>query len=191
MSTDIIDFLSHRVSCPRLEAPAPDAALLKRVFQCALRAPDHMMLRPWRYLVIEAGQREALGLLFEAGAVKDDPDLTQAQRDKFRQMPMRAPMIVVAISENKPHPKVPVDEQMLSCGVGMGYMLLALQAAGFNGIWRTGPLAENAAVKAGLGLESHETLVGFLYLGTPAGELKSVPELAVEDFFQTWEGPST
>ena len=103
-------------------------------------------------------------------------------------MPLRAPMILVGVAENYVHKKVPVEEQVVSCGVGMGYMLLALQSLGYGGVWRTGPLAENMVVKQSLGVQAHETLVGFLYVGTPKGELKPVPKLSTSDYFHPWEG---
>jgi nitroreductase len=188
MNSEFLNLMCKRVSSPRLEAPAPSKEILERVFQTALRAPDHMLLRPWRYLIVEGVAREKLGDLLCEAAVKDSPDLTDVQRDKYRSMPLRAPKILIGISENYVHKKVPVEEQVVSCGVGMGYMLLALQSLGYGGVWRTGPMAENAFVKKGLGIQTHETLVGFLYIGTPKGELKPVPELSTLDYFHEWVG---
>ena len=62
--TAVTDFLLNRSSEPRLESPAPDSTTLERAFSCAARAPDHALLRPWRYLVIEGKGLEALGELF-------------------------------------------------------------------------------------------------------------------------------
>jgi len=186
MSQSLVDLICKRVSFPRLGLPAPESKILERIYRSALRAPDHMRLRPWRYLLVEGDARLALGDLFCDAAERDDPNLTDSQREKFRAMPMRAPVIVIAVSANIEHPKVPVEEQVISCGVGVGYMLLALQAEGFGGVWRTGSLAENSWVKAGLGIAGHETLVGFLYLGTPEGVAKAVPVLDVDDFFKPW-----
>jgi len=157
MSESLIDQICRRASFPRLVEPAPAGNLLEKVFQSALRAPDHMKLKPWRYLVVEGDARANLGELFYEAAKHDQPDMTEAQKKKYQAMPLRAPMIIIGVSKNDSHPKVPVEEQMMSCGLGMGYMLLALQSIGFGGIWRTGPLATNAYVKRGLNIEVHET----------------------------------
>lgn len=186
MSQRLSDFIAQRVSSPRLVAPAPDAQTLDRVFACALRAPDHKMLRPWRFLVVSEEGRESLGQLFLEAAEKRSGPLSDADRQKQLAKPLRAPMIIVGISTNQEHTKVPVLEQQISCGVGLGYMLLALQAEGFNGIWRTGTPAEDPHVKAGLGLQTHETIVGFLYVGSVAGATKPVPDLKSEDFISSW-----
>ena len=186
MNSELLDLMCNRVSSPRLEAPAPPADVLNKVFQAALRAPDHMLLRPWRYLIVEGDARTQLGELLCEAALIDSPELTVAQCEKYRSMPLRAPMVLVGIAATQVHKKVPVEEQVVSCGVGMGYMLLALQALGFGGIWRTGPMAAHTVVKQGLGIQTHETLVGFLYIGTPKGELKPVPALKASDYFHKW-----
>ena len=190
MDNLIIELLCKRVSSPRLVEPSPNKKELEQVFQSALRAPDHMMLRPWRYMVIEGDARDKLGQLFlsasECVARENNETLDDFKIEKLKSMPLRAPTIVVAVASMKEHPKVPELEQLLSCGVGVGYMLVALQALGYGGIWRTGDLAFNDEVRKSLGLKEAETIIGFLYLGTPAGELKSVPELNVDDFVETW-----
>ncbi len=189
MNEAIVDLLCQRVSFPRLAEPAPEAEALDKIYRAALRAPDHMLLRPWRYLVIQGEGREALGeLLCEAGREQCGGYISTAQAEKYRAMPLRAPMILVGVSLNVDHPKVPAEEQVLSCGAGISYMLLALQAQGFGGIWRTGPLAQNPRLKSGLGIAPHESLVGFLYLGTPVGEAKPLPDLKAEDYFLDWPG---
>ena len=124
--------------------------------------------------------------LFVDAMAQSSDGLSTAQKEKYLAMPHRAPMIIVGISCNEDHPKVPVEEQVVSCGVGMGYMLLALQAMGFAGMWRTGPLASDNAVKVGLGIAAQETIVGFLYVGTPVGEIKTRQPAKVSDYFQYW-----
>lgn len=181
------ELISQRVSFPRLSEPAPDQATLEAAFKAAFRAPDHMMLRPWRYVVIEGDARVALGEAMCRIAQADDPQMSALQRDKYKGMPLRAPLIIVAVSRNIDHPKVPRIEQEISCGVGVGYMLLVLQEKGFGGIWRTGPLASHTEIKRLLGLDARESIVGFLYVGTPVGEAKPIPDLDITDFVSHWD----
>lgn len=188
MHDSVVEFICQRVSAPRLSEPAPDPAVLEKVFQSAFRAPDHMLLRPWRYLVIEGAARDSLGELFVQSAQQTGEMLDEFKRDKLRAMPLRAPMIIVAILCAQDHPKVPKEEQLLSCGVGLGYMLLSLQALGFGGIWRSGDMAQNPYLMKGLGLDEHESIVGFLYTGTPVGARKPLEALDSEQFVQPWTG---
>lgn len=181
--TAVIDALLNRSSEPRLEGPGPDRKTLDDVFACAARAPDHALLRPWRYLVVEGDGLKALGELFESTC---DSDASQKQRDKLLQAPLRAPMVIVGVACHQVHPKVPEQEQIMSAAVGMGYLLLALQSAGFGAMWRTGAMAHDPVVAEGLGLASHETITGFLYVGTVASEKPSVPRPDQASFVSRW-----
>ncbi len=185
-SSSVLELLLTRVSHPRLSAPAPSTAQMEVVFQAALRTPDHKCLKPWRFLVVEGESLNRLGALFCQAAKLEDGPLTEAQEAKYRAMPLRAPMIVVGISKNIEHPKVPLEEQLISTGVAMGYMLLALQAQGYGGIWRTGSMAVSEYVKKGLGLRSDESLVGFLYLGSAQAEAKKLAPVSSADYFVPW-----
>ncbi len=185
-ANSVVEALLSRSSMPALSEPAPAPEELSQIFGTALRAPDHGLLRPWRYLVLEGEGLRALGDLFVQAVRADDPQASDAAIERAQRMPLRAPMMVIAISKNLSDDKVPVVEQQISAGVGMGYMLVALQALGFGGIWRTGPMASHRVVREGLGLAPQETLIGFLYLGTPSSAAKKIPELDVGDYFSAW-----
>lgn len=181
-----LDVLIQRVSCALLDAPAPTGQQLAYIEQAALRAADHHLLQPWRYLVIEGDGLEALGALFLQAKCNENPELPADQQLRARSLPLRAPMIIVAISAPLVDSKIPQVEQLLSAGAAVQNMLNAAFAQGVGAIWRTGDLATNPDVAKGLGLASHETIIGFLYLGTPKGTLKEPPQANCEDFFKTW-----
>lgn len=183
---DAITALTQRVSAPRLVAPAPSAEQCEIIFQAALRAADHGQLRPWRFLRVAGASREALAALFLQAAQAQEGDLSDSRREKILGMPMRAPLIIVAIACCHEHPKVPAVEMMLSAGAAVQNMLNAVYALGLGGCWRTGEMAYSEVVRAGLGLQADEQIVGYLYLGTPALPLREAPVLTSERFFQPW-----
>ncbi len=183
---DALTALQKRVSCPRLTEPAPRGDILTNICKAALRAADHANLRPWRFLVIEGKAREALGQVFVAAAEQDDPDLSQAQRQRIKEKPLRAPMILVAIAHCRDNLKVPGCEQLISTGAAVQNMITAAFAQSVGAYWRTGSMAYHPKVAEGLGLAENEKIVGFVYMGTPVGTLKEVPELTPEAFFTTW-----
>lgn len=183
--TEVTEFLLNRHSEPRLQAPAPDQHTLERALACAARAPDHALLRPWRYLVIEGDGRNALGDLFAAGC----PDAsTPAELEKARNAPLRAPMVIVGIASPKEHPKVPALEQVMSAAAGVSFIELALQEAGFGVMWRTGAPAYSPIVHKGLGLSEGESIVAFLYTGTVISEKPAVPRPEVAEYVERWPG---
>tara|TARA_R110001592_G_scaffold116143_1_gene317208 strand:- start:11823 stop:12383 length:561 start_codon:yes stop_codon:yes gene_type:complete len=183
---DALSALHGRVSCPRLIDPAPEDDVLKNIQKAAFRAADHGRLRPWRFLVIEREGRNQLGDLFIASAESCGDELTDKQRERIAKKPLRAPMIVVVIASIRDNPKVPEIEQIISAGAAAQNMITAAYAQGVGAIWRTGSLAYDKVVMAGLGLSDSEKIVGFLYLGTVPVKGLEAPELQTEDYFQSW-----
>ncbi|GLZ85987.1 nitroreductase [Metapseudomonas resinovorans] len=183
---EALDALLNRVSLARLQAPAPDAAQREVLFRAALRAPDHGYLRPWRFLTIEGEGREKLGELFVSAVLAKDAQAPEAATTKARNMPSRAPLMVVVIATLQAGHKVPEVEQLLSAGCAAHGIVLAAHALGLGAIWRTGEMAYDRTVAAGLGLAENERVVGFLYLGSVEGDRRAAPELAPADFVQSW-----
>lgn len=173
-----VDAILSRASTPQLGLPLPAADILDEAFRCALRAPDHRMLRPWRFLTVSGAALEKLGEVFVEAQRASNPALSPEEEQKARQMPLRAPMIVVAITRLIEDPKVPRDELLLSTGAAVQNFQLALHDRGFGTMWRTGPLAENEHVRQALGLQGDELIAGFVYLGTVLAPKKiNAPEL--------------
>ena len=179
---DALEALKTRTSSPRLVEPAPSAEDLRQIFQAALRAPDHAMLRPWRFLVVKGQARARLGELFAEAMAPE----TGEKRSKLLNAPLRAPLLIVVVAAVKEHPTVPPVEQVCSAAAAAQNISLAAYALGYASIWRTGAPAYDGKVKRGLGLQPTDEIVGFLYLGTPTVD-RPVPENDIEDFVQDWE----
>ncbi len=185
---DALTALQQRVSCAKLTEPSPSTEQLQAIYRTALRAAYHGNLKPWRFLTVSGTDREALGDVYLQAARQDNPALSDAQCQRYRQMPLRAPVIVVAIARCCQHPKVPESEQLIAAGAAVQNMLNAAFAQGVGAYWRTGELAYHDSVRSALGLEQNEHIIGYLYLGTPAGRQKTAPEPVLEDFFSPWPG---
>jgi len=183
---DALEALHTRTSAPRLTDPPPDHKCLNNIVRAALRAADHALLRPSRFLLIRGTSLDKLGDLFVEAALVEDPELSEVRQDKLRRKPFRAPLILVGISSFKQHPKVPAIEQDFSTAAAFQNMLLAAHAQGIGAMWRTGSMAYNTTVMQGLGLAENEKIIGFLYLGKVKGATKKLSEPDVEEFFQEW-----
>jgi nitroreductase len=183
---DALTLLGQRASATKLSDPAPPPAVLDRILTAALRAPDHGALRAFRVLVIEGDARRAFGELLSASALRSNPALDDAGLEATRRKAARAPMILTVVCTPKAHAKVPEIEQIITAGCLAHALLLGLQAAGFGAMWRTGPAAYDAALKEGLGLRAEDHIVGFVYVGTPAGEPPALPRPSTEDFVSRW-----
>lgn len=180
---DALTALTTRTAAPRLEEPAPGDAALDQILRSALRAPDHGMLRPWRFLVVEGQARHKLGQLFVAALQPATPE----EAAKLQAQPLRAPLIIIAIATVKEHPKVPAGEQVASAAAAVQNMSVAAHALGFASIWRTGPVSYDPRVKAALGLKETDAIVGYLYVGTPTTRERQPPILKMSDYVEYWK----
>lgn len=185
-SMDALSVLHNRVSASRLDPPEPDSERLENICRAALRAADHALLRPWRFLLIRGDARLRLGQLFARQTLHEAPDTPEHKLDNARAKALRAPLVIVAIASPTPHPKVPRIEQELSTGAAVQNMLNAAYAQNVGAIWRTGPMASAEIVREGLGLDAGERIIGFLYLGQTRGALRQPPDLSVNDYFREW-----
>ncbi|WP_220463557.1 nitroreductase family protein [Sediminihaliea albiluteola] len=185
-SSMLLDFLQQRNSAPRLDSPAPDAVALQQMIRAATRVPDHAWLRPWRFISVEGDRRKDLGKVFEAALLKREPEAAENVRERARNAPLRAPLILVVVTRISEHPKVPSVEQRKSAACAAYAILLAAEAQGFAGVWRTGDNAYDPDVMAALGLNEDEEIAAFIYLGTRDGRSKAIPELSPEDFHSRW-----
>ena len=181
-----LEVLQQRVSAPRLGLPAPTQAQREAMLKAAMRAADHGNLRPWRFLFVEEAGLDRLGEVFLRAAQANNQELTEVEAERFLAMPKRAPLICIVIAKCQSHPKVPQIEQLISAGAAAQNLLNAAFALGVGAVWRTGDLAYDARVKAELGLEIEEEVVGFIYLGTPLKPLGSPREVELRDFFSPW-----
>jgi nitroreductase len=164
-----IDTLLTRKSHGKLVHPAPSKEQMTRLFKLALRAPDHALLKPWRFLVFEGESLVKLGELMVEASLKTDSELSAEKLEKIANKPLRAPMVVISIVCYKEHPKVPKIEQVLSSGASVQNLLLAAHLEGIGVKWRTGSLAFNRHLMDNLGLQANEQITGFIYLGQEEG----------------------
>ncbi|MEP4146293.1 MAG: nitroreductase [Halioglobus sp.] len=183
---DLLKFLQQRNSAPKLTAPAPSESELEEMFSAAMRAPDHARLRPWRFISVDGDRRQALGALLRDALLARNPLADESALEKAEKSPFRAPLIVVVAARVTEHPKVPPIEQRLSAGCAAHGLLLAAEALGYSGVWRTGDAAFDRNVMDGLGLSDSEEITGFLYVGTRDGPPKPLPSLATTDFVSQW-----
>lgn len=184
--SDILQFLQQRNSSPKLTIPGPSDDDMEHIFRAALRAPDHARLRPSRFITITHERRAAFGTLLERCLLLRDPDADEATLSKARNSPLRAPLLVVVVVKVALHPKVPPIEQRFSGACAAQAILLAAEASGFAGIWRTGAAAFDRAVMTGLGLAEDEEIIAFLYIGSRDGAAKAIPQLDMTQFVSTW-----
>lgn len=183
---DALNNITERNSHRNLVMPAPSDEEMQYVYKAALRAPDHGWIRPSSFIEIQGKGLERLSEAFVNYAQENIDGLSEDQLKKYKEIPFRAPMIIVLINTPKEHPKVPEIEQIMSTATAGQNILLALNSLGYGAIWRTGVLSFNEKVSKYLNLDKDQQVVGYLYVGTPDGEPKKIPNMKIEDFVTKW-----
>ena len=178
--------IHQRQSIGHLVEPAPNASQLEKAFQAALVAPDHHRLKPTRFVVIPETEREAFGELLSR-ALADTGQTEEAQLERVKNHPFRAPLLVLALTKLQDHSKVPYFEQILSSGAAIQNFLLSLQAQGFSTMWRSGAVVESVLFKQALNLNATDLISGIIYIGTAVKAIPPRAEIQTSEFVSEWQ----
>ena len=184
---DAIENILGRNSHKNLELPYPSSEEMELVYKAALRAPDHAWLRPSEFIEVTGKGLDKLSQIFVKYLKDTKEDLNDLTLQKYKNAPYRAPMVIVLITNIKEHPKVPDIEQMLSTASATQNILLALNALNYGAIWRTGILSLNDKIGKYFNLNENQKILGYLYVGTPIGEPKDIPDIDVGQFVTKWK----
>lgn len=187
MNDNLWELLPARrhVGLRRLLAPGPDDAALDRILRAAAQAPDHGLLRPWRFVLVPRDRRGDLGSAFEEALLGRDPGADDAARATARDKAGHAPCLLVAILVDAPATPIPTAEKLVSLGCAIQNLLLAAQALDFASGLASGGALDAPAVRRLLRLEGHERAVCFIGLGTTASAKPPRQRPAPEQFFST------
>jgi nitroreductase len=182
--------LSRSSVAPKtLVSPGPTADEIRLLIACAVTAPDHAALRPWRFIAIEGDGRQQLSRAFVEIRRRRNPGIRPQELAMTWKKTMRAPtLIAVAARLDEGHPKVPLHEQYVSVGAAIHGLMLAAHMLGFGAIMLSGNRARDPIVHALLRLDMHEQMIGFVSIGTPSKKI--VPKIRPdpEEHLQIWFG---
>jgi nitroreductase len=173
-----------------LGEPGPTEAQLQHILTAAARVPDHKKLVPWRFVVFQGPARGAFGKMLadtwarEAPAGQATPERLQLESGRFE----RAPLVVGVVSRVLPNPGAPDWEQQLSAGAACQNFLIATTALGFGACWITEWYGYSRGVAQALGLEAHERMAGFIYVGTAREKPPERDRPKLSNIVTHWQG---
>ena len=131
----------------------------------------------------EAALQRLAGLIPDrAVALGIDPEKITKSVDQYA----KAELAVAVVSSPKASEKIPEIEQIYSAGAVCLSLLNASLAAGWGANWLSGWASHDRTfMKEGLGLADHETIAGFIHIGT---ETSTPPERPRPDMaaITTW-----
>jgi len=164
------DLLMRRrsVLAKTMTGPAPNRETVEKIITAGMRVPDHGKLAPWRFLVLEDAQQQALNTVINAAIeASDDPKAPKAW-----DYASQGPLLVIAIYSPSDSRPIPEWEQMLSAGAVCQNILIAATALGVASQWLTGWPSYQEPVAAALGLSEREKIAGLIFLGQQEGTVK-------------------
>ncbi|ABD09444.1 nitroreductase [Frankia sp. CcI156] len=163
---DALACLMTRRTATRLVEPGPTVEQIMIMLGAATTAPDHKMLRPWRFVVVRSDARATL-----AAAIKRAAEalggLPEPVIRKTAGKATRSPALIAVVA-SRVGSKVPVAEQDASAAAAAQNICLAAHALGVASAWKSVPMQDSAEVRGAFGLTSDEVLVGWVELGTQA-----------------------
>lgn len=163
---ETMDAILTRRSVPKSVGPAPEKQKIQRLLEAAVRAPNHRLTQPWRFIVLTGDSLREFGDAWARGAEREggDPD---AARDKA----LRAPVVIVVIERpNRTDPRIIEMEEHHAVGAAMQNILLAAHDMGLGTMLRTGPATVLPEVRDYLGVDTGEFVAGLIYVGHPPEE---------------------
>lgn len=182
------------VSAMGLTAPGPSDEELDRLLRLAARVPDHAILEPWRFIVMEGPARAEAGVLLGEAYRTKNREMEPAKREKFAGIMSRlfahAPVAVIVVSRPTSGTMIPLWEQELSAGAACMNLLHAVHASGFAAIWVTGWAATEPAALRILGIGEGEKVAGIIHIGTPKEVPPDRPRPDLSAHVTRWSAPA-
>jgi nitroreductase len=154
---------------PKVAERRPEKEDIEALLAGAVRAPNHFLTQPWRFVVLTGDALDELGEAMAERVIQErqgDPELERRVQLEM-QRPRRAPVILTLIYVPSDDERAIVVEDRYAVGAAMQNILLMAHARGLGAYLRTGPAAEYEGVKRHLGLKEGEEIAGFIYLGFP------------------------
>lgn len=191
LRVDALEAIASRRSIGRLGPPGPTSEQLDKLLLAGASAPDHCELRPFRFVVLEGPAKDAFGEVLVAAYDARTAEPVPAKREKERTKLGRAPLVIVVGAARLEDEKVPWDEQLAAAAAACENILLAATGMGYGSMWRTGDPSYDPMVKKALGLDEHDAIVGFLYIGSALpGTPRPVRQPTTEGLVWHWAPPA-
>jgi len=189
--TAIIDAICARrsISPKRLEYPGTNIEQVAEMVRAACAAPDHGNLAPTRFIYIPDDARQSLAEVFAAATLERNSDSSQEELEDAKQRAMNgAGLIAIWAHIDENNPIAPPHEQWIAVGAATQNLLLAANSLGFHTKIVSGGRVTSKSLRAAFNLGDGDVLVGFVVLGTYAGQTKKRPRPEPGEILSLW-GP--
>lgn len=187
--SSVISTLLNRNSTKKITGPGPTEDQIQQILATAMCAPDHGMLRPWRFKRIQGENIDHLANLAVSTMAAEGLALAPAKEKNMREWLGHAPLVLaVASYVDHSNERIPQHERLIATGAAVMNILNAAHALGFGAFWSTGIGTYTHGVPQALGFDSLEyEFLGFVVIGTLSGENPQKKRPDVADHVSVWQ----
>lgn len=146
--------------------------IIEQMLENANWAPTHHFTEPWRFVVFAGNGLKRLAE-FQSEMYRETTPAEKFDTVKFeklRSSPLLASHIIAICMKRDPSRKDPEIEEIASVACAVQNIYLTATAYGLGGYWGTGGVTYTEVAKDFFGLGPDDKLMGFFYLGYPAGD---------------------
>jgi nitroreductase len=177
---ETLQAIHTRVSAGKIaDAPVPHEDLLK-ILNAAIRAPNHFLTNPWRFIVFGGAQRASLGAAIRDSVLELEPDMDESKQQRLYEQAFKGGTVIVVGSKADEDPQKD-EENILATACAIYGAMLAAHSLGYGAYWRTGRFLKRESFKRFLGLEHEDHVLSILSLGRPEGEFSAKPRKPLEE----------
>ncbi len=170
---DAFEALESRASVRVFLPEEPPRAVVERLLRAAVRAPNHKLTEPWRFVVVRGAAKRRYADLLRAHRAQKfaDPHAPDAAAKiaKTFQEHLATPLFVFAIQQLADD-AVRREEDYAAVMMATQNLMVAAVAAGLGSYLRTGGIMDSPDVRNLVGAGDGERIVGIVSLGKPAAE---------------------
>ncbi|SFS87332.1 nitroreductase [Paenibacillus sp. BC26] len=168
---NIHEAIRTRRSIGKVTQEPIDKAVIERILEAGIYAPNHRLTEPWRFFVLRGDGRKQLGDALARIALAGEADPSSPENEikaeSAKKKAFRAPVIIaVAVSPAERHDIIELEEYG-AVNAAIQNMLLTIHALGLGAVWRSGEPCYHPLMNESFGLRPQDKMLGFIYLGVP------------------------
>jgi nitroreductase len=168
---DAIDAIQRRTSVRRYRPEPVPRETIELLLDCAVRAPNHKLTEPWRFVVLTGDAKARLAEIragHRAGRY-DDPASEEARSGmaKVRRETLETPAVIAILARVHPD-EITREEDYAAVMMATANLMTAAQASGLGTYLKTGGVMRDPGLAELIGLPDGYRVVGLLSLGYPA-----------------------
>jgi nitroreductase len=170
---DAITAITTRTSVNRFRSEPVPRDLIQRLLDCAVRAPNHKLTEPWRFVVLTGGARDRFADIRARHRLKRFADPATAEAvaasDKVRRDSRETPAYIVVLSAVSAD-DITREEDYGATMMAVANLMTGARALGLGTYLRTGGVMRDPDLLRLAGVADGFRVVGIVSLGYPRDE---------------------